>query len=157
MIDPMIDPLGSLIVEIRDDDDVDTLVDGRVRGFEPAPNIVNPTTGLVIREGDARGPGSYLSFVVLVTLSAPPEPRVPLTFATYGARCYGVTPQGAWAVYGALVKSIHHIGARVKANGLGIYHTLVISGGEQSKDPDTAQPVVLATIQLIATTQAVAV
>lgn len=157
MLAPMLDPLGSLLVEIRDDDDVDALVDERVRGFEPAPDILNPTTGAVIRQGDARGPKEYIPFIVLVTLSAPPEPRVPVTFATYGARCYGVTPQGAWAVYAALVKAIHNIGTRVKANGLGIYQTLVISGGEQDKDPDTKQPVVLATIQLIATTQAVAV
>jgi hypothetical protein len=157
VIDPMVDPMGSLIVEIRDDFDVDDLVDRRVRGGEPAPQILDETTGEVLAEGDARGPGEYIPFIVLTTLSAPPEPRVPLTFATYGARSYGVTPQNAWAVYGALVKAIHNIGPRLRASGVGIYNTLVISGGEQDKDPDTKQPVVTATIRLVAATQAVAV
>lgn len=144
MIDePQLDPLGSLLVEIRNDFDVEALVDGRVRGFEPAP-------------GDAGAAGSYKAFVVIVTLSAPPDPQLPVTFATYGIRCYGVTPQGAWAVWGAVVKAIHSIGPRLKSNGLGIYRSAVVSGGEQGKDPDTQQPVCEGTVRLIATTQAVA-
>jgi len=141
--EPQLDPLGSLLVEIRDDLDVDTLVSGRVRGFEPAP-------------GDAKAAGSYQAFIVLVTLDAPPDPQLPITVATYGIRCYGSTGQNAWAVWGAVVKSIHSVGPRLKASGLGIYRTTVISGGEQGKDPDTLQPVVTGTIRLIATTQAVA-
>lgn len=143
MLDPQLDPLGSLLVEIRDDMDVDELVSGRVRGFEPAP-------------GDAQQVGQFRAFIVLVTLSAPPAFGLPITFATYGVRCYGVTPQGAWAVWGAVVKALHKIGPRIKTSGLGIYQTLVISGGEQEKDPDTKQPVTMGTIRLIATTQAVA-
>lgn len=138
-----LDPLGSLLVEIRSDVDVEALVDGRVRGFEPAP-------------GDAKAAGSYQAFVVLVALSVPPDPQLPVTFATYGVRCYGSTPQNAFAVWGTVVKVVHSIGPRLKANGLGIYRSAVISGGEQGKDPDTQQPVVEGTIRLIATTQAVA-
>jgi hypothetical protein len=141
--DPQLDPLGSLLVEIRDDVDVDGLVNGRVRGFEPAP-------------GDAQPKGSYKAFVVLVTLSAPPDPQLPVTFATYGIRAYGSTPQNAWAVWGAVVKAIHETGPRLKASGLGIYKTIVVSGGEQGKDIDTQQPVCEGTVRLIATTQAVA-
>lgn len=140
---PQLDPLGSLLIEIRDDVDVDALVDGRVRGFEPAP-------------GDAQPKGSYRAFVVIVALSVPPDPQLPVTFATYGIRCYGVTPQNAWAVWGAVVKALHETGPRVKSNGLGIYKTIAVEGGEQEKDPDTGQPVVTGTIRLIATTQAVA-
>jgi hypothetical protein len=156
VIDPMLDPLGSLIIEVRDDPDAGGLVSRRVRGFKPAPAVLHPETGVVVEQGDMRGAGEYVPFMVLTTLSAPPEPRVPITFATIGARCYGVTPQGAWAIYGALVKAVNNIGSRVKSNGLGIYNTLVIGGGEQDEDPDTKQPLVHATIQLIATTQAVA-
>ena len=46
-------------------------------------------------------------------------------------------------------------GPRRKANGLGIYWTSVISGGEQGKDPDTQQPLVRATLSLIGTTQVI--
>lgn len=141
--DPQLDPLGSLLVEIRSDVDVAALVGGRVRGFEPAP-------------GDAKPLGSYQGFVVIVALSVPPDPQLPVTFATYGIRCYGATPQAAWAVWGAVVKALHEVGPRLKANGLGIYKTIVVSGGEQSKDPDTQQPLVDGTIRLIATTQVVA-
>jgi hypothetical protein len=140
---PQLDPLGSLLVEIREDVDVDALVDGRVRGFEPAP-------------GDAKPNGSYQGFIVIVALGVPPDPQLPVTFATYGIRCYGATPQAAWAVWGAVVKCVHENPVRVKSNGLGIYKTIVVDGGEQGKDPDTQQPVVTGTVRLIATTQAVA-
>jgi hypothetical protein len=140
---PQLDPLGSLLVEIRSDVDVDALVDGRVRGFEPAP-------------GDAKPAGSYQGFIVIVALGVPPDPQLPVTFATYAIRCYGTTPQNAWAVWGAVVAALHETPPRLKSNGLGIYKTIVIDGGEQGKDPDTQQPVVEGTIRLIATTQAVA-
>lgn len=142
MDEPMLDPMGALIVELRSDTDLSSLVSTRVRGFEPA-------------SGDAKPAGSYQAFIVLVTLDAPPERRVPIVRATFGATCYGSTAQNASAVYGALVKAIHEIGPRLKSNGLGIYSTAVISGGEQGKDPDTQQPLVHAVISLIATTQAV--
>lgn len=138
-----LDPLGSLLVEIRSDVDVDALVDGRVRGFEPAP-------------GDAKAAGSYQAFVVIVALSDPPDPQLPVTFATYGIRCYGATPQAARALWGTVVKAVHEVGPRLKANGLGIYKTIVVGGGEAGKDPDTGQPQVEGTVRLIATTQAVA-
>lgn len=140
--DPPTDPLGSLLVEIRSDVDVDDLVDGRVRGGEPAP-------------GDAKAAGSYQAFIVITTLDDPPHSRIPVRFANYALACYGATFQNASAVYAAVVKAIHRVGPRVKANGLGIYWTTVVTGGEQDKDPDTNQPLVRATIQLIGTTQAV--
>lgn len=140
--DPPPDPMGSLLTEIRDDLDVDVLVDGRVRGGEPAP-------------GDARAAGSYQAFIVLSVLTDPPHARIPVRFAIYSLACYGSTYQNATAVYLAVVKAIHHVGPRRKANGLGIYWTTVVSGGEQDKDPDTSQPLVRATISLIGTTQVV--
>jgi hypothetical protein len=136
---PQLDPMGALIAELRADPHVSALVGTRVRGFEPAP-------------GDALGPGSYQPFVVLVALSVPPHPRVPITFAEYAVRAYGVTAQGAWALWAAVVKALHMTGERVKANGLGIYQTFVLTGGSQDSDPDTTQPLVTGTIRVTATT-----
>jgi hypothetical protein len=59
-------------------------------------------------------------------------------------------------VWGAFVKATHRLTPRLKASGIGFYQSLVLSGGEQEKDPDTGQPVVTGAIRLIATTQAVA-
>jgi hypothetical protein len=140
--DPPTDPLGSLLVEIRDDIDVDALVDGRVRGGEPAAGDVQPA-------------GKYKAFIVISTLDDPPHPRIPVRFATYSVRMYGTTYQNASAIYAAVVKAIHMVGPHRKANGLGIYWTTVISGGSQDRDPDTAQPLTTAVISLIGTTQAV--
>jgi hypothetical protein len=140
--DPQKDPMGSLILEARADSDVDNLVDGRVRGFEPA-------------DGDAKGPGEYQAFVVLSALAVPIHPQLPITDATYGIAAYGSTPQNAWAVWAALVKAWHARGPRVGSSHLGIYRSWM-SGGEQDKDPDTQQPLVRGTLRLIATAQALA-
>jgi len=139
---PPPDALGSLLTEIRADVDVADLVSGRVRGGEPAP-------------GDAKAAGSFQAFIVIETLADPPHPRLPVRFATFGLRCYGSTFQNASEVYLAVVKAIHRVGPRRKANGLGIYWTTAVSGGEQARDPDTQQPYVAATIELIGTTQVV--
>jgi hypothetical protein len=152
--DPMLDPMGSLITELRNDHDVAALVGNRVRGIEPAPPAKN-ASGRVIAEGDVRKPSDWVPFIVLVNAGMPPDPFLPITFGTIYANCYGTTGQNASAVYGALVKALHQVGPRVKTNGLGIYVTEIVDGGEQEKDPDTSQPVVRATISLIATTQVV--
>jgi hypothetical protein len=142
LADPQLDPMGSLIRELTADPDVAALVGVRVRGFQPGP-------------GDAKGPGEYQAFIVLTALSVPPHPRVPVTFAEYGIRCYGATPQGAWAVWGAVVKALHQVGPRTKSNGLLFYRTFVLTGGQQDRDPDTAQPVVTGSIRLTASLQSV--
>ena len=140
----MLDPLGRLLTEVRDDADVSALVSTRVRGFEPAP-------------GDAKPAGSYQAFVVISALSAARETRSPTARWTYGVRCYGSTPQNAMAVYAACSDAIHHIGPRLRASdGLGIYISHDIGGGSAEKDPDTQQPVVIFTVELFATTVAVA-
>lgn len=141
--------LGAYITELREAAPIEAVIGldthglRRVRGTRPAP-------------GDALGPTEYQAFIVLSVLSAPPEPDVPVTFATIGARCYGATPENAWAVYAALVEATHRMGPRIRTNGSGFYQTLVVQGGEQDEDPDTKQPLVHATISLTATTQAVA-
>lgn len=148
--EPMVDPMGGLLADIRGDSHVDNLVDGRVRGFEPK-GVTRNSAGNITYEGDALGPGAYKAFVVVSALDVPPHPTVPITFATYGVRCYGVTAQGAWTVWAAIVKALHNVGNRTSGS-LRIYKTFVISGGEQDKDPRTQQPVVTGTIELIAST-----
>lgn len=145
---PMLDPLGAVVAELRADDDVAALVSDRVRGGEPR--------GLsTTYEGDALGPGLYKAFVVVTTLDRPPHPSLPIQRAIFGVACYGVTYQNAAAVWGAVVKAMHRVGERVKANGQGIYISAIETGGSQDKDPDTKQPVVRGTIRLIATASSV--
>ena len=78
-----------------------------------------------------------------------------MTFAEYGLRCYGVTPQGAWAVWASVVKALHQVRHRTQSNGLLFYATIIVSGGQQDEDPDTHQPVVTGSVQLIASLQSV--
>jgi hypothetical protein len=145
----VIDPMGSLIVELRETAAVAALVGARVRAREPHGATDS-------YEGDALGPGAYKAFLVLVQLSLPPDRRVPVTVAEYAVRCYGRTSEEASAVYGAVVDALHRRGPRLRPNGLGIYATWV-TGGASDVDPKTQQPVVTGTIQLTATTQAVTV
>lgn len=142
LAEPQLDPSGPIIVEARTDPDVAALVGNRVRGPEPAAD-------------DQKGAGQFQAFVTVACLSAPPFGGVPVTFAEYALNAYGATYQNAWAVWAALVKCFHKVGPRVKANGLVIYQSLVISGGTEDSDPVTRQPVVRGTIRVIASTLAV--
>ena len=137
------DVLPKLLIEIRDDDAVADIVDDRVRGFEPG-------------QDDAKGPGAYKAFVVLVQLAAPRLPRVPVQFARLVARCYGRTHQEAAELRWAVSNAIHNRGPRVHTNDLGFYNSLDVEGGEQEKDPNTQQPLQTLVIEVPATTQAVA-
>lgn len=143
------DVLPKLLIEIRDDAAVDTIVDGRVRGFEPRGKSASYS-------GDALGPGFYQAFVVLVQLSAPRDPRLPVQDFTIAARCYGRTHQEAADLRWAVSNAIHAVGPRVYTNGLGVYLTLDTEGGEQERDPDTQQPLQTLVITGTATTVAVA-
>lgn len=146
--DPLITPVGTYILELRADSDLTALVSGRIRAFEPLGASAT-------YEGDALSPGSYKAFVVVKAQSVPPHPRLPITDAELLVQCYGVTAQNASEVYGAVVKATHGVGARVRANSIGIYRSWIIAGGEQLKDPDTRQPYVEAVARFIATAQAV--
>lgn len=138
---PLLDPMGAVITELRSDTTLAALVGVRIRGGEPAP-------------GDAKGAGSFQAFVVLVGAPAP-YMRVPISRTTLRVRCYAATPQAASAVWGALVAALHAVGPRVKSSGLGIYRSWLEDQADQLRDPDTQQPFVEGTIQLIATAQAV--
>lgn len=138
----MIDLTGKLLIELRDDLEVDAIVDGRVRGFEPAP-------------GDIQPKGSYKAFVVIVALDTVRMMRSPVQRATFAIRCYGATPQGAMALYGACSDAIHNIGPRLHSD-TGIYISADTTGGTAEKDPDSQQPYVTFIAELIAPTQVVA-
>lgn len=156
--EPMLDPMGAVVAEIRNDPDVQALVGldeaghRRVRGGEPRG--AGTYNGVAVT-ADGLGPGHYRAFVVIVALDDPMFSRVPIQRAVYGVACYGVTYQNAREVYGAVVKAMHYVGHRVKSNGLGIYISVAEGGGEQDKDPDTGQPLIRGTIRVTATAQAV--
>jgi hypothetical protein len=137
----MIDVFGKVLSELADDAAVAALTD-RVRGHVPGP-------------GDAQGPGAYVPFVVLLDLGGPPMRRVPLQRASIAVRCYGVTPQGAKALYVACSNAVHDIGPRTEGS-IYIYDSADSTGGEEGADPRTKQPYVEFVIELIAATAAVA-
>ena len=143
----MIDPMGALINELRDHAGVHAIVGDRVRAREPHGKTPS-------YEGDARGAGHYVPFIVLVTLDRSPDNRVPVTWAEYAVRCYGVDSVAADQLFNAVVDALHRQGPRLVSGGGGVYRSYV-RGGVQDVDPATKQPVVTGTIQLIATTQAV--
>lgn len=145
----LINPIGAVVVELRDDAGVAALVDGRVRTFEPLGKSSS-------YEGDSVGPGRFKAFIVITTTSAPPHARVPVVFAEYVIRCYGATPQAAAAVWGAVVRVLHQRGGRARGNGQWVFKSKVLSGGAEERDPDTQQPYVEGVISVIATAQAIA-
>lgn len=139
--DPMLDPTGAIITELRADPDVAALVGTRVAAGEVPP-------------GWGKGAGSYQAFVILVGAPAP-DRRVPMTRARYAVRCYAATYQQASAVWGAVVKALHKVGPRVKVSGLGIYLSAIGEDADSFRDPDTAQPYTEGSLDVIATAQAV--
>lgn len=157
--EPMLGGIGALVTELRADGDLAALVGVdlanrvRVRGGDPVGQLRQSGGDYA---GDVREASDYQTFVVLVTLDEPPHPSVPIFRGVYGANCYGRTRENARAVWGAVVKAIHRVGPRLKANGLGIYISVVEGGGEQDTDPDNDQPVVRGTIRITATAQAIA-
>jgi hypothetical protein len=151
MDDPMVNVVGAMIAELRDDSDVAALVGNRIRHGNPLGEVFSPT-GSMTYDGDAHGSGEYKAFIVLVVLSDPPMRRVPVQFLEVAARCYGATRQQSREVYGAVVKCFQDRGVRVKSNGTGIWRSAIVGGGSDDADPKTAQPVVIGTIQLIAAT-----
>jgi hypothetical protein len=137
----MIDYFGSVLTELRNDADVVSITD-RIRGHKPGPD-------------DARGDGEYLPFVVLTDLGGPPMRRVPIQRGLVGLRCYGVTPQGAKALYVACSNALHDVGPRIHGSVL-IYDSADGTGGDEGADPQTKQPYVEGVIEFVAAALAVA-
>lgn len=144
----MIDPLGELITEIKANPGVAALTT-RIRGGEPRGAVGTDP-------GDARGPGDYVRFIVLVRLGvARAKGRVPVQDVRIGFRAYGTTPQDATALYGALSDAVHNVGPRVGATGTAIYRSYDDVGGTANRDPGTQQPFEDGVIELWAATKVV--
>lgn len=137
----MIDPLGRILTEIRDDATV-AAITTRIRGGEPAP-------------GDALGPGSYQPFVVLSRLSIQREKRLPMQEVRILAACYGATFQQAAALAGAVSDAINAAGPRISPAGVGIWASFDDGGEGATRDPDTDQPREDVIFSVTATTQVV--
>lgn len=143
------DPMGSILAQLR----TANIASKRVRGNEPAPAT---SINGVVTEGDARGPGSYQRFVVLVDLGGPRLHRTPMQTTRFVLRAYGVTPQDARALYGECSDELDNGGPRYGASGVAIYQSLDESGGAFGKDPTTSQPFYEGTFQIFAGVQALA-
>lgn len=122
----MIDPLGRILTEIRDDPAV-AAITTRIRGGEPAP-------------GDALGSGSYQPFVVVARLGTQRAKRAPIAEVRIVARCYGSTFQSAAALAGTVSAAIHDRGHRISPTGIVIFNSFDDGGLGAEKDPDTGQP-----------------
>lgn len=137
----LVDPLGKLITEIRDDAGV-AAITTRIRGGEPAPK-------------DALGAGSYQPFVVLSLLGRSRLKRTPMGEWRYVAKCYAASYQAADALAGAVSDAIHAVGRRVSGSGVVIFGTFDDGGQGTTKDPDTSQPMSALIIQVGALTETI--
>lgn len=147
MSDPYVDLTPALVAELRAGTDIAALVGARVRTDEPHGATAT-------YEGDARGPGEYVPFLVVSHLSLPADRRVPVMRAAFGLRCYGRTKEEATAIFLAVAGELHDRGPRLHTDGTGIYSSAV-TGGAKDRDPKTNQPVVTGTIELTASTMVV--
>ena len=133
----MIDPLGKVLIELRDDPLTGGWCSDRVRGEEPMPDTLD-ADGNVTRRGDARGPGEYVRFVVVSLLGGLRQPRIPVQYPRSNVRLYGVSPQDAMTGYGYASDALHLTGGRTHNNGLHIFQSLDDTGGVPGRD--TARP-----------------
>lgn len=151
----MIDPLGKLVTELKNDAGVAALVGDRVRGGEPRRKSVK-TDGTVVDEGDVRGPGHYVKFIVLTRLGySRAKGKVPIQEVRVGYRCYAETPELATTVTMAMSQAIHNVGPRIGGGTL-ILRSYDDEGGGAGRDPNTDQPYEDGVIQAFAATEAVA-
>jgi len=137
----MIDPTGYILTTIRDNVGVAALTD-RIRASEPVGKVFN-AAGVLIDEGDVRGAGKYVRFVVLVRLGSQREKRLPMQEVRYSARCYGqgISPaRDAAALAGAVSDAIHGLRPRISSGGIGIWASFDDGGDGAAKDPVTDQP-----------------
>jgi len=132
MTDPLVDPVGRVLVEIRDDAGVNGWADGRVRGGDPAPKTLD-------YEGDALGAGHYKRFITMRVLGRSRQKRLPVQEVRVLVRCYGLTAADAGVGLGLVSAAIHARGPRITGT-VGIWNTWDDGGDGYEKDPDTKQP-----------------
>jgi hypothetical protein len=105
--------------------------------------------------GDARGPGAYVPFVVLVNLGHSRLKHVPIQEVRIAARCYAATAQLADALAGAVSDAIHDAGYRTSGSGQVIFTSFDDGGEGATTDPDTKQPVSTVVISVGALTETI--
>lgn len=152
LIDPELDVLPKLLIELREDETVAGIVGKRIRGKDPEGPILDGL-GREIEPGDLRPAGSYVPFVVLKRLGGLPHPRLPIATTRTVVLCYGRTDREAAVLRNACAAAIHGRGPRVHSNGLAIYASHDVTGGEQEQAPENQQPLETFVIEAIATTQ----
>jgi len=150
----VLSPMQAAIAELAADSAVITIVTvdqygvRRIRPVEPLGTV--GTT-----QGDARGPGAYIAFVVVSVLDSPIVTLEPIRDVTLSLRCYAQTFLAAEALWLACEDVFANRGQRAAASGLGIWFSRARSIGPD-KDPDTKQPLWHGTVRMPTTLASVA-
>ena len=131
----MIDVLGKILVEIRDDSAV-AAITSRVRGEEFKKGDVPPM--LVIRTFPTRR-----------------SARLPYAEHQFLIQCYGTDFPQAKELMGVVSDAIHNIGPRQSAAGKAIYRSQEVTSGSAQTDPDTNWPFYTIIVNVHAATVAV--
>jgi hypothetical protein len=116
----MIDPLGKLLTEIRDDPDVSAITN-RIRGEEAAQGDEPP-------------------LVIIRTFPITRNKRLPVGRYQYLVQCYGSSFKQASQLRGAVSDAIQNFTPRVNAAGVGVYQSFSDTEGQAQADPDTQWP-----------------
>jgi hypothetical protein len=146
MTEPITDPTGALITELRNAG----VASRRVRGGEPAGKTAS-------YEGDALGPGEYKRFVVLARLGSDQRwRRAGVRAHRIGVRAYGVDAADAADLFGEISRLLDAAGPRIGVGSVAIHQSLDVSGGNAQRDPATGQPYEDGVIELIARTEVLA-
>ncbi len=143
----MIDPLGVIVTEVRDAAAVRAIVGQyagvwKVAGGE-ARQAWEPPFVVIVRLGTVRRAqlGSHRAGVQTLRLAA---------------NCFGVTPQQAAQLYGAVSDVLHVRGPRRDAQGRQLFISLEEIGGQPNEQPGTGWPYETAVFNVIAGAQAAA-
>lgn len=148
----MINTLGTVVVELRDDTSFAAWHSGRVRGEEAAPRTET-------YDGDVHGPGEYKRYVIVSALGTIRHPRVPVQQASLAINVYGTSPRDAMIGYGLASDVLHRSGVRMAGTGssrYGVWNSFDDSGATPEKDPQTQQPFITFVAHLNASDQSVA-
>jgi hypothetical protein len=138
----LVDPVGKVLTEIRDDVGVAGWAEDRVRPGEPV-------------EGDALGPGKYKRFIVVSVLGRARQRRLPVQEVRALVKCYGLTAQDAAAGAMLVSAAVHARGPRIRGT-VGIFNTWDEGGEGYQKDPDTKQPYETVIVSIDAATPPIA-
>lgn len=133
------DPMGKLLIEIRDGAHVSAL-GATVRGGEPA-----------YTDDEGRNVADKPPLVVVTTFPRTRlAPRLPVYRHQYFAKCYGKEPRLATQLALAVEADVHNLSPRVSTSRVGIFNSQMVSGGSGQIDPDTKWPFETVIISLLA-------